>query len=80
MLCTFNTPFGHFHFTRMPFGLNLASEVIQKENEELFSGINGIHVMADDIIIAATTVEEHDAILCRVLERARERNVKFNWE
>jgi len=31
--------------------------------------------MADDIIIAAATVEEHDMIVRRVLARARE--VKF---
>ena len=36
--------------------------------------------MADDNIIAAATVQEHDAILCTVLERARDRNVKFNWD
>ena len=53
LLCTFNTPFGHFRFTRILFGLNSASEVFQKKNEEAFSGINGIHIMADDIIIAA---------------------------
>ena len=80
LLCTFNIPFGRFHFTRMSFGLNSASEVFQKKNEEAFSGINGVHIMADDIIIAADTVEEHDAILRRVLERARKHNIKFNWE
>ena len=80
MLCTFNTPFGHFRFTRMPFGQNSASEVFQKKNEVAFWGINGVHIMADDIIIAAATVKEHDAILRRVLERVREHNVKFNWE
>ena len=38
--------------------------------------------MADDFTIAAATVEEHDAILCTVLEKAREsdQNVKFNWD
>ena len=36
--------------------------------------------MADDIIIAAATVEQHNAILQRVLERARKRNIKFNLE
>ena len=63
----------------MPFGLNSASEVFQK-NEEAFSGIDGIHIMADDIIIAAATVQEHDAILRGVLERARDRNIKLNWD
>ena len=30
-LCTFNTPFGRYHFTRMSFGLKSASEVFKKE-------------------------------------------------
>ena len=30
LLCTFNTPFGRYHFTRMPFGLKSASEIFQK--------------------------------------------------
>jgi len=36
--------------------------------------------MADDIIIAAATVEEHDMIFHQVLAKARDRNVKFNLE
>ena len=79
-LCTFNTPFGRFRFTRMPFGLNSATEVFQKKNEAAFTGIEGIHIVADDIIIAADTIEEHDAILQKVLTRARERNIKFNLD
>ena len=51
-----------------------------KKNEEAFSGIDGIHIMADDIIIAAATVQEHDAILRGVLERARDWNIKLNWD
>ena len=80
LLCTFNTPFGRYRFTRMPFGLSSASEVFQKKNELAFQGIEGVHIMADDIIIAASTIEEHDGILHNVLDRARERNVKFNLD
>ena len=36
--------------------------------------------MADDIIIAAVNVEENDTILRQVLDRARDRNVKFNFD
>ena len=46
----------------------------------MLSGIGGVHITADDIIIAAATVEEHNAILQRVLERVRERNIKLNLE
>ena len=64
----------------MPFGLASASEVFQKRNEAAFDGIDGVHIMADDIIIVAATVEEHDVILCKVLARAHDHNVKFNLD
>ena len=80
LLCTFNTPFGRYRFTRMPFGIRSVSEVFQKKNEEAFAGISGIHIVADDMIIAATTVEEHDKILAQVLERAKERNITLNFD
>ena len=80
LLCTFNTPFGRYRFTRMPFGLKSASEVFQKRNESVFEGIAGVHIVADDLIIAASTVEEHDKILKQVLDRAEAHNVKLNYD
>ena len=80
LLCTFNTPFGRYRFTRMPFGIKSASEVFQKKNEEAFSGIPGIQIVADDMIIAAKTIEDHDKILTQVLQRAEEHNITFNFE
>ena len=56
----------------MPFSLKSASEVFQKKNEAAFEGIEGIHIVGDDIIIAASTVEEHDKILHNILQRAVE--------
>ena len=64
----------------MLFCLKSASEVFQKQNETVFQGIEGIHIVADNIIIVGSTVEEHDKILQRVLDRAIERNVKFNFD
>ena len=77
-LCTFHTPWGRKRFLRMPFGISSASEVMQKRNEEAFGDIQGVHVIADDLIISAKDEAEHDAIISRVLERARQQNVKFN--
>ena len=51
-----------------------------KKNEEAFAGIPGIHIVADDIIIAAVNIEEHDQILRQVLERANKKNIKFNFD
>ena len=64
----------------MPFGIKSASEVFQKKNEEAFAGIPGIHIVADDIIIAAVNIEEHDQILRQVLERANQKNIKLNFD
>ena len=51
-----------FRFTRIPFGLTSATEVFQKKNEAAYAGIEGIHIVADVIIIVADTIEEHDVI------------------
>ena len=77
-LCTFHTPWGRKHFLRMPFGISSASEVMQKRDEEAFGDIQGVHVIADDRIISAKDEAEDDAIISRVLERARQQNVKCN--
>lgn len=39
-----------------------------------------IHIVVDDIIIAASDIEEHNVILHQVLQRATECNVKLNFD
>lgn len=77
-LCTFNTPFGRYCMRRLPFGISSAPEVFQKRSNEIFGDIEGVHVVFDDLIIAAVDGQEHDYILKKVLQRARETGVKFN--
>lgn len=77
-LCTFHTPWGRKRFLRMPFGISSASEVMQKRNEESFADIECVHVIADDIIVAAATEEDHDHAWRKLMQRAREKNVRFN--
>ena len=64
----------------MPFGLKSASEVFQKKNEAFFEGISGVHIVSDDLIVAASMKEEHDKILTEILDRAKAHNVKFNYD
>lgn len=78
LLCTFNTPWGRYRFKRLPFGVKSASEVFQQYNNEVFGNIDGVHIVADDMIIAAATEQEHDAIVANIMERAEQHNVKFN--
>ena len=77
-LCTYNTPFGLYRFTRLPFGVCSAPEVFQKKNEALFGDTDGVEVIFNDIIVAAQDEQEHDEIMKKLSERANVKNVKFN--
>lgn len=37
-----------------------------------------MHIIADEMIISASSEQEHDEILRQVMERAKKSNVKFN--
>jgi len=77
-LCTFSTPFGRYSYLRLPFGVSSAPEVFQRKNYELFGDIPNVHIVFDDIIIAAADDDEHDVALRELLDRARRYNVTFN--
>ena len=77
-LCTFNTPFGRYSFLRMPFGISVASDILAKRNQQLFGGISNVHMVADDMIVATDSEEEHDRTLRAIMDVARKHNTKFN--
>lgn len=77
-LCTaFATPFGRYRFLRMPFGINSASEVFQRAMEQIFAGFP-CAIIVDDIIVGGKGEKEHDENLKKVLNRARQVNLKLN--
>ena len=79
-LTTFNTPFGRYRFTRMPFGIHSAQEVFQKTMDMAFEGIDGCKSIIDDMLVWESSKEEHDRNLRKVLERTREVGIKWNAE
>ena len=78
-LTTFNTPIGRFRWLRLPFGIKCAPEIYQRIMDQMLEGIVGAISVMDDILIAAPTVEEHNAILRRVVERATSYNLRLNF-
>lgn len=78
-LCVFNTPFARYKFVRLPFGISSSPELFQRKCYELFGDIQGVSIYFDDLIIAGKSEADHDQILYKVLERAKENNVKFNF-
>ena len=79
-LCTFNTPFGRYRFKRLPFGICSAQDVFQDVMSEIFSGIEGVEVIVDDLLIWGENQQQHDERLKQILERARQKNLKLNKE
>jgi transposase InsO family protein len=85
-LTTFESVFGRYRWLRCPYGISPAPEIFQQRFHSAISGLNGIHCIADDILIAGSgdTIEaaemDHDKNLRALLDRCREKNIKLNRE
>ena len=56
LVMTFNTPWGQYHFTKMPFGLNQVQYFFQCYMDQHFQDINSTtNVIADDVMIHGET-------------------------
>ena len=42
-LCTFLTPFGRYHYNRLPFGINSAGELFCQQTHKYFGDIPNLH-------------------------------------
>lgn len=64
-----STPFGLFHFLRMPFGLRNAGQTFQRFMNEVLKDLPFIFTYLDDILIASKNTDEHLLHLRKVFER-----------
>ena len=84
-LTTFQTPFGRYCFKRLPFGLNVSTEIFYKRLIQLLEGLQGTFALADDVLICGRgrnheeAVKDHDKNLHDFLERCRQKGIKLNW-
>ena len=76
-LTTFLTPFGRYHFNKLPFGLSSAPELFQKRMSKLLEGMEGVVCLIDDVLIFE---EEHDVRLRAVLDRMAKAGTTLNLE
>ena len=79
-LTTFITPFGRFHFNRLPFGITSAPEHFQRQMKTILSGHEGFLCHMDDVLIFGKTQEEHDARLHSALQTIQKVGVTLNME
>ena len=81
---TFWTPFGHYKYRRLPFGINLAPEEFYCKLHEKLDGLPGVAVIRDDILVMGHGDNEeeanqnHDENLFRLLEQVRKANLRLN--
>ena len=80
LLTTFNTPLGRYRWLRLPFGIKCAPEIFQRIMDQMLEGIEGATAIMDDILIAGSNTEQHDAVLRKVIERATTYNLKLNLQ
>jgi len=78
----FSTPYGHYEFNRMPFGLKNAPATFQRLMNSVLTGMQGLKclVYLDDIVIYGTSLEDHNKRLKEVLQRLRENKLKLQPE
>ncbi|KAL7291593.1 hypothetical protein TKK_0014634 [Trichogramma kaykai] len=80
--CAFSTPFGHYEFSRMAFGLKNAPATFQRLMDNVLKGLQGniLFVYLDDIVIYANSLEEHDKKFELLANRLRDANLKLQPE
>lgn len=79
-LTTFNSPLGPFRYKRLTFGLTNAPELFQRIMEHILSGLEGVIVYLDDLLIFGKDNKEHNRRLKAVLERLDQFNVRISPE
>ena len=50
-LTTFITPFGRYHFNKLPFGISSAPELFQRRMNTILEGLEGMVSLMDDVLI-----------------------------
>jgi transposase InsO family protein len=75
----FSTPYGHYQFKRMPFGLKNAPATFQRLMDNVLSGLQGneLFVYMDDIVVYARSLREHEIKCERLMQRLRDANLQL---
>ena len=78
-LTAFLTPWGQYHFKRMPFGLCNAPQAYSRLVEMVLRGLDPRQVLAylDDIIIHSRNTEDHLVMMHQVLQAHRRAGLKI---
>ena len=81
-LTTFNTEFGRYHYTVMPFGVTVTNDVFQRKLNQCFGHLQNVIVIADDILVVGKqpNLKDNNLVLTTLLNTARKCNVHLNYK
>lgn len=75
----FSTPYGHYQFNRMPFGLKNAPATFQRLMDQVLTGLQGteLFVYLDDIVLYASSLQEHAIKFKKLAEKLRNSGLRL---
>ena len=81
-LTTFNTEFGRYWYTVMPFGTIVTGDVFQRKLDQCFGHLQNVIVIADNIMVVGKQPnhKDHDLALTMLLNTARKCNIHLNYK
>ena len=77
-ITTFISPFGVYRYKRLTMGVNASPEHFQYIIQQALAGLEGVQNMADDILLYADSIEEHDKCLDALMKRLSEVGLTLN--
>ena len=80
LLTMFNTPWGHYRFVHLPWGLDCAQDIFQWKMDQILECCKGVIGIADDVIIHWYDEKEHDWCLHTLIQVTREHGLVFNGD
>ena len=80
LLTTFQTPYGRYCFTRLPFGLKVSQDIFQLKMDQILERVEGATGISDDVVVYGKTEEQHDNSLRNLMKAAAENGLVFNSE
>ena len=78
LLTTFITPEGRFKYLRAPMGLISTGDEYNRRGDQIFSGIENMEKIVDDLLIHTKTFQEHMKCLLEILEKCRVNHITLN--
>ena len=75
---TISTPFGLFHYNRLPMGTNQSPDIAQEELEKTLQGIDNVKKYIDDIAIFSNNWNDHIRTLDLVFQRLQQNGFSIN--